>query len=93
MSPPSIIQNCALLSRLHSSSMITAFFLDVMLHTRILTAGNLQNITTSTKLHAMTPHTPYYHVNLHSNLTHVKFIFYVTERGTSLLNDLLKVTR
>jgi len=61
-----------------------------MLH--ILTNGILQNITTSTKLHAMTPHTPCYHVNLYSNLTHVKFIFYVTERGTILLNDLLKDT-
>jgi len=58
-----------------------------------VTGGILQNITTSTKLHAMTPHTPCYHVNLYSNLTHFKFIFYVTERGTSLLNDLLKVAR
>jgi len=91
MSPPNTIQNCAHFGQLHSSCMITAIVLDVMLH--IVTGGILQNITTSTKLHAMTPHTPCYHVNLYSNLTHFKFIFYVTERGTSLLNDLLKVAR
>jgi len=41
----------------------------------------------------MTQHNSCYHVNLHSTLTHVKFMFSVTERGTSLLNDLLKVSK
>jgi hypothetical protein len=70
----------------HCSLKINAF-LDVMPCTMI--DGFLENIITSTKLHAITSHTA---VKLASTLTHVKFIFSVTELGSCWLNNLQKVT-